>query len=284
MRYVRFAFVFLVFCLLCVPSALHLYGLIAWDVLLGTARQKHRHRVGRWRSWWGALTWKVVVWGFGLDVEFKIDRRGDRGQPLILVANHRTLLDILVMVELARRLGRPDLRWVLKKPLRYAALFIGRSCVETECAFVARGGHETDLAEIERCALTARTDEASVAIFPEGTRFRPKKGSPYKTLLRPHARGFEVLRRELPRHDVLAVTLHWHGGAETATTLFQNASSVNAKLVVETRLAGVRDDPAGWLETEWRLKDRKLSGEPTPVPPPLPPAPGSTPPPSTPLP
>ena len=258
-RIIRFGLTLLVFAVYCLLAALHLYAIIVWSALAGTLRQVHRKRVGRWRSGWTRRAYPVVVHGLGLNVQFNLDLPNDRNRPLIIVSNHRTLLDIFFLSALAEKIRRNDLRWVLKEPLRRGGLFIGRSCVETECAFVSRDGQRSDLTEVERCARIARSDKASMAIFPEGTRFRGTvEGSGYKTLLKPHTIGFALLRRELPRHDILSVTLDWHGGAEKATTLFQNAASIGAGLVIHAKLHELKDDAAAWLTTEWGLKDEML--------------------------
>jgi hypothetical protein len=238
---------------------LHLYLLIVWDALSGVARRRHRNRVGRWRAFWVAAAFWLVRKSMGLETEFRLPE-DDPGRPLIFVSNHRTLLDIFVLVDLARRMGRRDMRWILKKPLRYRAGFIGRSCHETECAFVVRGARAADVAEVQRAALIARADDASIAIFPEGTRFRPGRETPYQRLLRPRINGLVAIRQVLPDHDIAVVTLDWRGGAENATTMFQNASSVGGRLVVDVQLCQVpANEIEPWIETEWDRKDSALA-------------------------
>jgi 1-acyl-sn-glycerol-3-phosphate acyltransferase len=141
---------------------------------------------------------------------------------------------------------------------------IGRSCVETECAFLVRGGdRDSDLGEIAKCARVARHDRASVIIFPEGTRFRgPKQGSGLERVLPPKSGGLQALMAELPGHAVLSVTIAWdrdiRNGKDLASSL---GSYVGAKVRVHARLLeGLQPQHVeAWLRTEWLRKDEALS-------------------------
>lgn len=261
LRFVRFVVGLAGFFLTCIPAATHLYLLIAWDALLGVARRKHRIRVGRWRALWVSVVMPIMCKAIGLRIDYQLPEN-DPGRPAVFVSNHRTLLDIFVLVEYARRMGRRDVRWILKKPLRYRASYIGRSCHETECAFVVRGAKAADIAEVERAALIAKADQASMAIFPEGTRFRAHYESPYEGLLEPRVQGLAAIRRVLDErdHDVVAVTLDWRGGAENARTMFRYAAAVKGSLTVSSYVCSVSaDEVAEWLLNDWKQKENALA-------------------------
>jgi 1-acyl-sn-glycerol-3-phosphate acyltransferase len=145
-----------------------------------------------------------------------------------------------------------------------AAPIIGRSVIETECAFLARGTDKSgDLAEIAKCARTASLDNASVVIFPEGTRFRgPKEGSGFERVLPPKSGGLKVLLDEIPMYPVLSVTIAWNrdirNGKDVASSLgTYNGARVTVSAEIVNRLQARNADE--WLQNEWRRKDEVLS-------------------------
>lgn len=256
----RLCLAFVVFTAYSIPAAAHLYGiwLVTWIFRAPAAR---RRWAGAWRGWWGDQALKAVCFCLDIRVDFDLpeETAATRGMPMLVIANHRKTLDILILATLMRRCGRPQARWVLKRQLRHRALYIGHSCIMTECAFVGREGDVRDLAEIDRCARRAREDGASVILFPEGTRFAARRRRDgFSQVLPPKRGGFAVLREALPDYPILSVTLHWEG--KDGRTMFDSHSAVGTRLRVTCRVippeAVVGD---AWLEGEWREKDRELS-------------------------
>ena len=195
---------------------------------------------------------------FDLPADFPPDGRA----TYVIVSNHRSALDIFVIMSLARRLGLPDARWVLKRQLRWIP-FMGSSCKRTGCAFVNRGGSPGDLAAVERCGREAAREAASVIIFPEGTRYTSDKATAYKKLLPPKSGGFETLCATMPEAKVLSVTISW-GSNDDCKTPFQAANLCGKSMRVSVRVADLpAASPAVWLREEWRQKDRRLSGPPS---------------------
>jgi 1-acyl-sn-glycerol-3-phosphate acyltransferase len=248
------------------PATVQLYAIIGWSALVGTPRTTHRRRVGRWRLQWS----RVLLWIMRriLDTRTDIKLPGDDPSvydnpdyvplPCIFVANHRSTLDIFVINEVARRMGLRDVRWVLKTPLRRRSGIIGRSCAETECAFVKRG-HAGDLDEISRAARVAYADQASIVIFPEGTRFRSERAKDFANVLNPRPNGLHRLLCDMPGYRIVAVTLDWDAAGEARTTL-QNASLAGRKLSVTTSVHEVAPEQAGeWLAAEWARKEHALA-------------------------
>lgn len=245
-----------------VPAAIYMRGLIGWAAVVGTPRHRHRRRAGRWRALWN----RPIIWLLRYVLGVRLTIRVPPGfnavtqtRPVIFVANHRSTLDIFVINEVARHMGLRDVRWVLKKPLRRRGGIIGRSCNETECAFVQRG-HTLDFAEVERAALTARADGASLSIFPEGTRFRPHRARTFQHVLDPRPNGLRHVVEAMPGYAIASVTLNWDTGA--ARTILDNASISGSSLVADVSLHRIRPDQVEtWLATEWAAKDRRLSSE-----------------------
>lgn len=255
----RLVLAFIVFTLLSIPASIHLYSV--WLACAIARKPAARRRLGGlWRGWWADQSVKAMFFCLGVDSSFELPSipESARHRPFLVISNHRKSLDILILAALMRRLGRPCTRWVLKKQLRHRALYIGHSCIMTECAFVGRDGDARDIADIVRSARVAREDGASVVLFPEGTRFtgRKRRGG-YAQVLPPKYGGFLALKDVLPDYPVLSVTLHWED--KEGHTMFDSHTIVGMRLRVACEL----HDPAvsareAWLEMEWRRKDQEL--------------------------
>nr|ALV85561.1 acyltransferase [uncultured bacterium pA1] len=250
------AFVF-VFMLVATPQ---LYALLAWHRLTAAPPVRRRKAIARWQSAWGVRFFAMTTAIMGVRADFRVPADAVGRGPVIVVANHRSSLDILVLFAALARTGRADLRWIIKRQLFFAPT-IGRSCRETGCAYVARGGDPQDISRVRLCAARARHDGASVVIFPEGTRFTsPRPGSGYANVLPPKIGGVLALRRALPDCHVLSVTISWTGGPE-GRTMFDGESFVGKTVVAECALHTDVDDRAiaSWLQEEWRRKDRAIA-------------------------
>ncbi len=239
-----------------------LYAMLAWHRLAAVPPVRRRKAVARWQSRWGRRSFAAVRAVLGIRTRFTCRGAGPAGTPgpYIVVANHRSTFDILVLIAFLGEMGCDDLRWILKRQL-FLAPAVGRSCRETRCAYVARGGDPADMLRVRRCAATARHDDACVVIFPEGTRFAaPKHGSGLSHVLPPKVGGVVALRKELPDFPVLSVTIRWTGGPEGRTVL-DGEGFVGKTVVAEAEVRTDIDDRTvvDWLHEEWRRKDRLLA-------------------------
>jgi 1-acyl-sn-glycerol-3-phosphate acyltransferase len=248
-----------VFVLLLVATP-QLYALLAWHRLAGVQPHRRRKSVARWQSAWGVRFFGMISAIMGVRADFRIPPEAACDRPVIVVSNHRSSIDILVLFAVLARSGRTDLRWIIKRQLFFAPA-IGRSCRETGCAYVARGGDPGDISRVRICAARAHHDDACVMIFPEGTRFTaPRPGSGLAHVLPPKVGGVLALRRSLPDYPVLSVTIRWTGGPE-GRTMFDGESFVGKSVVAECALHTDLDDRviASWLQEEWRRKDRVIA-------------------------
>lgn len=237
----------------------HFLWVLATSALRRDGPAARRKRIARWQSTWACIAYDAVTAVLGIRTHIGLPAGGTVGDgPFIVVSNHQSSFDILLLYVVLARIGRFDLRWVLKKQLGRAPL-IGWAARETACAFIARGGDPDDIGVIRRCARLAAQERANVVIFPEGRRFAgPKPGSHLRNVLPPKIGGFAVLRQEMPHYPVLSLTVRWQGGA-AGKTMFDVAAYVGRRVTVE---AAVRRDIGSaeqWLSAEWERKDAALA-------------------------
>lgn len=240
-------------------AAPQLYALLVWHYATGSGGYARRKAVAAWQAAWGDRFFAIVSAVLGVKGDFSLPPEADpENGPFIVVANHRSTLDILVVFAALAKAGHRDVRWVLKRQLSYVPA-IGRSCAETGCAFVARGGDPADMDRVRACAGLARRDRACVVIFPEGTRFTaPRAGSGFANVLPPKVGGVLALRRSLPEYPVLSITIRWRGAG---TTMFDAHGLVDKTVHVDGAVhADIDDRTIGrWLHEEWRRKDRLIA-------------------------
>jgi 1-acyl-sn-glycerol-3-phosphate acyltransferase len=246
-------------------GAPHLYALLLWDRIARVGRTAHRRRVAGWQMFWGCAFANVTFRIMGIEIGFDLPRF-PQDRPLVVVSNHPSgPLDGFLLMLMFSRMGRRDFRSIMKREVTKIPV-IGRSCVETACAFLTRGkDKDADLAEIARCARAAFADRAAVLIFPEGTRFRgPKAGSGFSRVLPPKSAGLRALLQEMPDCPVLSVTIAWdreiRNGAHTSSTI---GSYVGARVSIHATV--LEDMDPGyveeWLRGEWRRKDDRLAAQ-----------------------
>lgn len=132
--------------------------------------------VNRWcaRSVWG-------LWALTAEVQNKIQVRffGDRITPrenALLIPNHQTMADVMVLLSFAWRAGRlGDLKWFVKDVIKYFPGF-GWGMRFLDCIFVKRDWAQ-DQGNVERLFAKYKAKQIPVFLvsFLEGTRRTPEK-------------------------------------------------------------------------------------------------------------
>lgn len=212
------------------------------------------------------------------------DLDADRSQSYLLLANHVSWVDVLVLLEAFD--GRvPFYHFFLKKPLIWLPL-IGVACWALDYPFLNLYTREylerhpekrgEDL-EIARAACERiRGLPATVVTFPEGRLFTPERHRqsepPYRHLLRPRAGGTALVLSAMgDRLDALLdVTIHYPDGAPRLWHFLANRVPrvrvhVRQRAVPAAMTQGdYPSDPAfraqfrEWLNDIWREKDELL--------------------------
>ncbi len=122
-----------------------------------------------------AVPWaRLLALATPMRVEVVRRCRIDPGQSYVLVSNHQSQYDILVLYGW---LG-VDFKWVMKEELRHVPC-IGPSCERLGHVFIDRSNHAAAIASLE-AAKKKIVDGTSVIFFPEGTRSRDGRLLPFK--------------------------------------------------------------------------------------------------------
>jgi len=244
-------------------------------VLLPISRSLNRS-INRFfaNTWWSMC---VLCTRFVLRAEVAI--KGDdvpAGENALIICNHQSMTDIVVLFELAFRKGRlGDLKWYVKDVLKWVP-GIGWGMVFLDCIFVKRNWTR-DKGTIRRVFSRISNDKVPVWIttFPEGTRLTPAKAQRSMAFARksglpdlnhvmlPRTKGFVATLEGLDGHldAVYDVTL---GYDDAVPTLGQWTKGYVPKAHVQVRrfplaeLPASGEERADWLMERFVEKDRKL--------------------------
>lgn len=124
-----------------------------------------------WTSFWASLyTWFNPLWS----VTVRGREHMPSDTPCVLVANHLSLVDILVVFRLFKHF-----KWVSKQE-NFAIPLIGWNMRLNHYIPLLRGDRQSVADMFARCEATLRSG-SSVFMFPEGTRSRDGRLKPFKT-------------------------------------------------------------------------------------------------------
>jgi 1-acyl-sn-glycerol-3-phosphate acyltransferase len=232
-------------------------------------------------------------------VQWDVEVRGGfvPGASYLLVCNHQSWIDILLLVEqLARRM--PPLCFFLKRELLWVPI-IGLACWAMDFPFMKRHTREElardpslrdeDLKTTRAFCERFRTQPVTVVNFAEGTRFseakRIARRSPYRYLLRPKAAGVSFTLDAMGDQiaGIVDVTIAYRPTRYTPLWSFligeQTALAIRVDVlpVPEDLLHGDYQNDAAfrarfqdWLNALWARKDarleRMISGRPAGAP------------------
>ncbi|MBT8395682.1 MAG: acyltransferase [Gemmatimonadetes bacterium] len=163
---------------------------------------------------WNLSVTNPVRW----DVELPLELEKDKWY--LVVANHRSWVDILVLQKVFNR-RIPFLKFFLKKELFWVP-FLGLAWWALDYPFLARSAMANkDLEAIQQAAGKFKILPVSVMNFVEGTRYtnekHEKQRSPYTHLLKPKPGGMTFLLSGMKEEIdlILDVTIAYPGGTPT---------------------------------------------------------------------
>lgn len=223
-----------------------------------------------------------------LTMKSKFDVQGpthlQKNKPYILVSNHRSWIDILLL-GYAFHGKVPSLRFFMKKELLWtlpfgglAAWLLGYPFMERHTSAQFRKNPALKNKDIETTKKACRRFvlyPATVMNYIEGTRFTEKKkiakGSPYQHLLKPKAGGIAIVLNEMRDHlaGFIDATIAYQPDTvsfwEFCCGNFKTAFCHYRVLPIEKNMRGdytndrsFRIEFQQWLNRLWEEKDQQL--------------------------
>lgn len=209
--------------------------------------------------------------------ELQLEQALLRGRSYLLVSNHQSWADILVLFNSFH--GRvPFLRFFLKQDLMYVPI-IGLVCWAMDFPFMTRKSGAADIATTRRACEVYKLDPVTVVNFLEGTRFTPAKHaakqSPFTHLLRPKAAGLSYTLNAMGEQfeGLIDVTLaycptsrsilwSWLCGEQNHVRLHARVLPLPQDLLSGDYAgdAAFRARFQAWVNTLWAEKDAALAG------------------------
>lgn len=126
------------------------------------------------------------------DWQVQIDGDLDPQRSYLLVANHQSWADILVLFDVFHA-RTPFARFFMKQELKYVPI-IGQVCWAMDMPFMTRSSSQADLETMRQTCEIYREVPVTIVNFLEGTRSSASKrqlvGSPYRHLMPPKSGGF----------------------------------------------------------------------------------------------
>jgi 1-acyl-sn-glycerol-3-phosphate acyltransferase len=233
-------------------------------------------RINRWcaRSIWGF--W-LVLGELVLGIRFRWT--GDEVPPrenAVLLPNHQTMADVLVLMALGWRAGRlADMKWFVKNIVKYFPGF-GWGMYFLDCVFLRRSWSQ-DQEHIRKLFAKYRRDGIPVFLvsFLEGTRITPAKllraqryaqeGGAYvpQHTLVPRSKGFGLMMLELGSHldAVYDITIAYPEGPPTLVQCYEGKVRAVDVHVVRYPISELPKDAEGlrtWVLAGFEAKDRLL--------------------------
>lgn len=245
-----------------------------WMRARGMSASRRREANASHNTRWGWRLARLVEPIIGFRIRVRVVKNHHRNhatrRPCIYVVNHRSALDALILLTVAGHLHNLGVRWVIKSGM-LAVPFLGSLMRDTGYAVVIRHKDKPKLASAVRVRFNrhsmfrflkqARSEAASVGIFPEGERFSgPKQGTRWRHVGELKTEGFHQMCMHLPLHDVAVVRVLWPE-SRLGKTVFD--ASVLCDLTVPVEVELHPHVPAAeadafltgvWEETERRIK------------------------------
>lgn len=181
------------------------------NVLLRADAMTRRSTETHWQLLWARFYHHLILRIANIQMPIRILHEIPPG-PYILIANHRTALDGLIMAVVAKRLGVDDLLWIVKEGMRSAPV-VGGSLERAGHAFVTRANDPGDKQRVRQMTERAKQDGASLSIFPEGTRYTgsQEERENYRHLRDPKRGGLQTFMDGCPDHPIIFVCMGWRG-------------------------------------------------------------------------
>lgn len=234
-------------------------------------------------AWIWVNTW-LLRWISGVETELKGDLPNTPRESVLVLANHQSWMDILLLQALCNR-RLPLLRFFLKQQLIWVPV-LGLAWWALDFPFMRRYSRtylkrhpERAGRDLEATRKACRKFEhypVAIMNFAEGTRFMRQKhqrqASPYRHLLKPRVGGMNYVLALLGKqiHWIYDFTIYYPGEGSLSLWAFLSGRRRRARVLVR-RLplpepwrglslgdASMRAEVASWLASVWCDKDDRL--------------------------
>ncbi|MEX0941025.1 MAG: acetyltransferase [Pseudomonadales bacterium] len=189
---------------------------------------------------------------------------GPETQHLVVVSNHRSWFDILVIQHIITGLGGPMLKFLVKRQLIYVPV-VGWICLALDFPKLNRSkdqaGREQDYQSIQNASEQMLALPGALMNFAEGTRFslekRQARGSDYDYLLNPKSGGLRIILASIGPVAVIDVTLVY---PDDDINFWQILGGSLERIDVHLHKTSSADiaDESEWLANRWRMKDELI--------------------------
>jgi 1-acyl-sn-glycerol-3-phosphate acyltransferase len=214
----------------------------------------------------------TIKYGFQPQIYYTNEIKQTKGKVDILISNHVATIDIFIILSILQSFGVSKYINVAKKDLIYFP-GLGQQFMFGKHIKLARNWEE-DKDTIDN--QLANIEEGIIIIFPEGTRFDPKKFEEgqqfskdnnypvYNNLLVPKSKGLGAIINYLQKnnklgkiYDVSLVIKNFFGKKAYMKELLSN--KIGDVFAVIRELHYNNENFKDWLLTEWKKKDDLLS-------------------------
>ncbi|MBT0585871.1 acyltransferase [Alteromonas oceanisediminis] len=234
--------------------------------------------------WFGQVSVGLIRLFNNVRLEYRIDGHLDREGWYLLLANHLSYLDIILMIQFAH--GRiPPPKFFLKKELIWMP-FVGLGAWALDMPFMRRYSREfiarnphlkgKDIETTRKSCEKFKYQPTTVINFVEGTRFTPEKqrlkNNQYRCLLPPKAGGIAFTLAAMGElfTNILDVSLAYPQNRKHP--MFAMLGGQMRHIVVDVTVLPVTEDVIGdyfnddifrggfqrWLNDLWVAKDKRL--------------------------
>ncbi|HEX7667082.1 MAG TPA: 1-acyl-sn-glycerol-3-phosphate acyltransferase, partial [Polyangiaceae bacterium] len=252
-------------------------GLVAAAFLAVTGNGSDLDRNYRLQWWWARMLLAVTRTVFAMKVEVE-GIEAARGGPIVLALRHASVGDTLLPAALVSSATAIRLRYVLKRELLWDPCLdiVGRRLPN---AFVRRGSSDPARERLLVAGLAAGLGpNDGVLIFPEGTRFSPRRradalaklaishhelavrAQAFENVLPPRLGGMLALLEAAPAADVVFGAHTGFDGVRTLGDLVNGAlvgRTIRLRLhrVPAAEIPADHDARVAWLFDQWKKVD-----------------------------
>ena len=234
--------------------------------------------------WFGLISVGLIRLFNPVKIDYRVEGLLSQDKWYLIVANHISYLDIILMIAFAR--GRiPPPKFFLKKELLWMP-FVGLGAWALDMPFMRRYSQKfveknphlrgKDIETTRKSCEKYKSKPTTVINFVEGTRFTPEKHlekqSAYECLLPPKAGGIAFTLAAMGElfTNILDVSLAYPENRRHP--MFEMLAGQMRKIVIDVTVLPVTEDVVGdyfndqsfkqrfqtWLNSLWEAKDKRL--------------------------